>query len=50
MKKVIFTPKLGRGLDQEKRYENIDFTPRLGRKLPERLPATPADEERYTYF
>lgn len=47
MKKVIFTPKLGRALEQEKKYENIDFTPRLGRRLPERMSATTADEERY---
>ncbi|CAG9577572.1 unnamed protein product [Danaus chrysippus] len=47
IKKVIFTPKLGRALDQysEKMIENIEFTPRLGRKLPERTPTTPSDEE-----
>ncbi|KAG6465307.1 hypothetical protein O3G_MSEX015068 [Manduca sexta] len=48
-KKVIFTPKLGRSLDdstQEKRvYENFEFTPRLGRRISEDMPATPSDQE-----
>ncbi|CAH0731089.1 unnamed protein product, partial [Brenthis ino] len=47
IKKVIFTPKLGRAVYQENRYENVEFTPRLGRKLPERIPATfTVDEDR----
>ncbi|XP_032528234.2 PBAN-type neuropeptides-like [Danaus plexippus] len=47
IKKVIFTPKLGRALDQysERMAGNIDFTPRLGRKLPERTPTTSSDED-----
>ncbi|CAG4999894.1 unnamed protein product [Parnassius apollo] len=47
IKKVIFTPKLGRSLEsmQEKRgYENVEFTPRLGRRFsPE--PATTPEQE-----
>ncbi|XP_068627190.1 PBAN-type neuropeptides-like [Battus philenor] len=33
IKKVIFTPKLGRSLEGEDKrsYENVEFTPRLGR-------------------
>ncbi|CAH2065100.1 unnamed protein product, partial [Iphiclides podalirius] len=47
IKKVIFTPKLGRSLErsEEKRsYENVEFTPRLGRRLGSDTVATPDQE------
>ncbi|XP_045541162.1 PBAN-type neuropeptides-like [Papilio machaon] len=46
IKKVIFTPKLGRSLErnEEKRgYENVEFTPRLGRRVPDSA-TTPEQE------
>ncbi|XP_049884382.1 PBAN-type neuropeptides-like [Pectinophora gossypiella] len=51
-KKVIFTPKLGRSLTEDKqterkRYESVDFTPRLGRRLADDMPATPSDHDYY---
>ncbi|XP_073966252.1 PBAN-type neuropeptides-like [Choristoneura fumiferana] len=47
-KKVIFTPKLGRSLEEQyedKRSYDVDFTPRLGRRQPEAV--TSSDEQIY---
>nr|AAK72980.1 pheromone biosynthesis activating neuropeptide PBAN precursor [Adoxophyes sp. KSB-2001] len=47
-KKVIFTPKLGRSMEdpyEEKRSYDVDFTPRLGRRQSEAV--TSSDEQVY---
>ncbi|VVC91280.1 unnamed protein product [Leptidea sinapis] len=44
-KRVIFTPKLGRAVEEGMGYDNVEYTPRLGRrKLPQDLPPLSEDD------